>query len=570
MWIGLSPKLHHECADLAGSLWTELFDSDAPDSYQPRLHNSCSLVDELTFAAELAASSQAWNKSLTPIKDELKDVVKQESDVLATLPRYQHVANELCAAKAPSSMNRLGLLLQEDREQYQKRVIDHCLNAARGSTVSKKAIELGVRRLATIAVQNGRSEVDVKLALDPSASCEDVVQAIVDKCKATESEYEVWLLLRGRKSDIQSVVRRVGFSLQSQTQVRLSGLDSLATAVSKNFSSSSLRHAARNAAELIRPAIDIYNLYCNNSQIELMEDCRVGIAGSGFLQPLHLGDNSFRRLHARKNAVGLTQKFLDLPKDRVRGRLLNALELHSLAHGSSAAKVRLVNLWAALECLVGGDRSQSIIVRVNELLPQIIAWRRVEKMMRYAAICLHSYGKNTGNTIPKATRLGNDYSIDPRTLMRVLAKPEDHPALKGLFEFCADSPMLKYRMFRLREEVGFPKVLAKSLRRSEERTRWHLGRIYRARNMIVHTGVESPYIAPMLDNLQYYFSLAISRVIHGMGVRETRTMDEAATYWQTKFGYVTTMLSEGDHFKQLTTADFFPGTEEARSQPIWE
>jgi hypothetical protein len=76
-----------------------------------------------------------------------------------------------------------------------------------------------------------------------------------------------------------------------------------------------------------------------------------------------------------------------------------------------------------------------------------------------------------------------------------------------------------------------PGALAKDLHRSRQRLKWHLWRIYRARNLLVHVGMESPMLLHLLSHLQFYLSTAISRLLHRVTHDAELDAAKAASYW---------------------------------------
>ena len=70
--------------------------------------------------------------------------------------------------------------------------------------------------------------------------------------------------------------------------------------------------------------------------------------------------------------------------------------------------------------------------------------------------------------------------------------------------------------------------------KSKDRLEWHIARIYRARNQLVHQGEESPFLVPLLDNLQNYLSMAVQRLIHELKEHPAWDVRHAIEYWNGK------------------------------------
>jgi hypothetical protein len=74
MWFPSTEKLAG--TNLASAFlllsWNEMFDPSTPDTYEPRLSNAASLVDELLEASDRARKDDRWDKHVAILKEELK------------------------------------------------------------------------------------------------------------------------------------------------------------------------------------------------------------------------------------------------------------------------------------------------------------------------------------------------------------------------------------------------------------------------------------------------------------------------------------------------------------------
>lgn len=59
---------------ILSSVWREMFDEDTPDSYQPKLSNTPSLIREVCEVAKRTIVSDRWKKHLEVLQAELKEV----------------------------------------------------------------------------------------------------------------------------------------------------------------------------------------------------------------------------------------------------------------------------------------------------------------------------------------------------------------------------------------------------------------------------------------------------------------------------------------------------------------
>ena len=192
---------------------------------------------------------------------------------------------------------------------------------------------------------------------------------------------------------------------------------------------------------------------------------------------------------------------------RLSGVLANALELHNMAISSTDMRVQFVTMWSALECLASVVPGESVISRVMNLLVPIVSWRRMEKDIRYLGLNLRKWRSATDahkevlESLPNATA----DEVPGEDVLMTVARPTNHPHMKELLGAVAAHPLLLWRTTTTWEVFHDPRDLAREMERARERLTWHIGRIYRVRNRLVHAGDDSPLLASLLENLQFYF-----------------------------------------------------------------
>lgn len=578
MWIpeSIHDLTLHPANAFQISAWNELFDPYTPDSFQPKLLNTAKLVEELMGAADRARTAPLWKKHVQVIKEELSSVAEQEVDLICQLPEYQWRLNLLFKTDKPEEIFIGCKILQANHASYEGLIFSGLRRAAESLPKKKEAALKFLGRLATLAMNSGKAHEEFREVVDSDnlkKAKGELADQLIAGTTLKEQKYECLLLLRGERSSIHKVARKAGFDLLSMGAVlRVIGKSSGSgvTVVVGAVSSISAREAARECAKKIRRAFDVYNLYSNSAALELMDDVYVKSQGDSGHRQLNLGDQTLRKLHARNRCGNLTVKALDLfSSGNGEERLFNALELHSLAHGSAASRVKLINLWSAMECLAGLDPSESVIDRVCRVFSPIIMWRHVEKTVRYITYNLQllreaGVKEPLGTGFPKSA--GSD-SVDAWETMATLCKPQCHQDIEQLLRFSAIHPLLCFRVFSMWKQLSNPRQLGVDLLNSKKRIEWQLSRIYRARNMVVHDGFETPSLPALLDNLHYYFSITVSRILHSMMMHPSWGLAESIAHWQAKVGYVLEMLEKQP--ESLRMVDFFPGDRRPSSSVIW-
>lgn len=138
----------------------------------------------------------------------------------------------------------------------------------------------------------------------------------------------------------------------------------------------------------------------------------------------------------------------------------------------------------------------------------------------------------------------------------MLCEPKDSVGIRKLLGVVGKHPLLLYRVNRAWEIFHDPVKLRTDLGRSSERLTWHLWRIYRARNLLVHQGVEHDCLPQLSNHLQQYFSWTLSRILHGLTIGSQWTARDSWYYWKSKSDHVVESL--GRNSQCLLMEDMFP------------
>ena len=546
-----------------------MFEPITPDSYQPRLSNTPSLLHELAEIALRARESSKWQKHLEVLQAELSSQFEEDTKILDALPYFKWLASTFCT----NHLNELVPLVQTVKglkAEFQEQAEQALSKACDGLPRAKGEALTALRHWATMALQAGSTPAEMTNLSDNSSldlPPKEFMGRIIAALKVSPSKMWCCLALVGPESDVKALSRKVGF--ETVPAKRLQNAEALAfkvqvgqlaetskglAYVGSSFEATTARDCAKLAIRQMRDAADVFNFYSEHNAIRIIPLALVEMrSGSFSITPL--GDHELRKRLPRR-ARPLTLQTLDrIPHKHLDGRILNALEHYALAHASTATRVKLVNLWTALECLAGA--SDSAVENICGLVTPIVVWRRSDRLLTYTASCLQEYGKILNErTVSTELTGGTQTPLSREKLLLTLTKPKDHPEILNLLAFVGEHPLLRYRIFTLWETFSNPRRLAKELIRSQTRIRWHLYRIYRSRNWIVHEGRDTGLEQALLDNLHYYFSITLSRVLHGMQLQPAISVDESIANWRARSGYLIHCLENSPAI--LRVGDLFP------------
>lgn len=318
----------------------------------------------------------------------------------------------------------------------------------------------------------------------------------------------------------------------------------------------------------VRSRLNLLALYQQNAAPVILQDAWVVEANGA--QLIQERSPSFRNLHPRRNAVQLADKAASaLASQRSEPAIRAALDLHNLALSMTDHRLRLVNLWSALECLASLVDGDSIISRVERLVCPILSWRKPDKIARYIAISIHLWLRSNPEIDRTALpfRLGHKESVAAERILTLLTEPIHSPGIVSLMNAVSGHPLLLHRVNKAWELFHEPKHLHQNLTSSGKRLGWHLWRIYRARNLLVHQGVEPDCLPQVANHLQQYLSWTLSRLLHGLSFGEEWTGRDSWHFWKSKSEHLVSSLATAP--SQLVLEDVFPEELHESRQPVY-
>ena len=518
--------------------WHELFHAFTPDSNQPRLHNVASLINELGDVSLRCCSDERFNSHLERVQQELNEAVENEDDVLARLPEYRSRSEALVKANSPKAINTECELLEELRDDYERNVIELATEAVSGLPRSKKKAHKGIRRIATLALQGGKEDNDVWDVFNPdqTRSPNELFDDLVELSIAGSRTFNCTLAVFGKRSEIQSTLRMIGFAPVSKDKLpedylsKVSGSNGGPMFVQFAATANSIRHAVSESRKKLGTAAGFVSLYRHSHAMHPHPITLVESSGTQVL--FSQSDQAFRRLHPRARADTDIRAAMDLVKNRnLDNRILGAVELLSLESSESDSRVRLTNLWSSVETLSGAHEGRTTLERVTSMLVPLVITRHIGRAVRNLSIELQRFGAAIGKfDYGKGFSRSHAKYVSPIDMLLTLASPPHTEPICDLLKF-SEHPLLRFHIFRAWETLHDPKSLHGRLLRSKKSVEWQIQRIYRARNLLVHQGEETPFLDPLLDNLQNYLSMATQRLIHELKKHPSWRLRHVIEHW---------------------------------------
>lgn len=543
MWFpDLSGLAVNEDAAFVLHVWAELFGEDTPISHTPRLQDTLSLVEELKDVARRAEKEDRWRRNVESILAELKESSERDNVLEEKYPLAKFTVNEIKKDDNVSQIRRAADVLSDQLKDYEKNVFAHLEKTLEILPPVKEKVVEALKKTATRAVQKGFAREELRSILDEKMfeqTSKDVGKTILASLKQKKRTWTCILTIKGNPADTEALVNSVGYRRMSNKEKPLgdSGkklgenlklLDRESTfQVIASTEAVKSTEAVRQILEPLRLIVDIANFTHRSGRFKIYPF--VYLKTANFEDVIDIDAGSYAGIEPQTDAVNLTVEYQKsgllarLPK-----RIITSLEQHSIAHSSTDAKQRFVNLWVALETLVGHESGISIIDNIVNQINPLIIHRRVNNIIKYLAISLHKFGfcrvyKDPTGWFKKSSRSG----IWRDELLLAMTNGAAPNVADELVKIIDGHPLLRNRIFTVYKELSDFKALRVGLQSSEKRSKWQLQRIYRTRNILVHSGREISHLAQLTTHLEYYYSLTLSRILHDFKNHKKWTIEKS-------------------------------------------
>ncbi|RLK45705.1 hypothetical protein [Cupriavidus plantarum] len=194
-----------------------------------------------------------------------------------------------------------------------------------------------------------------------------------------------------------------------------------------------------------------------------------------------------------------------------RDRVLSAFRLYRVGADNRSFENKLVNWWTGLEYLAKGASSGGSIAVVveNSVIPLLLGASLHSKLDACRSILI----EHSVDLLDAGTRAPIDLKPLPSTKLAALFCDPGHTA--RIAEGLVEQPLVAAWAEQLLGNLRDPDALHGMMTKSEQRLRWHLQRLYRARCDIVHSACRFVNVSLLCANLEAYLKAVLSAILAG-------------------------------------------------------
>jgi hypothetical protein len=226
--------------------------------------------------------------------------------------------------------------------------------------------------------------------------------------------------------------------------------------------------------------------------------------------------------------------FLSELESNTRRRIDGALLSHYDGIHAVAANNQFSNMWTALETLVASTADRDTITTVLECSIPLLCRKYLLKLVCALRKDIKHLLLSPWREAQK--RRGSD---EPELcfLLRVLVTDDCKDLRDTLYGACTHNPLLRHRISRIRDTLLSRDLARDAINDHERRVRWHIQRMYRVRNALVHAGmIEVPFIDQLVENLHGYVDAVFQEIVKRLGKEQHHPTLEMV-YFECKADY---------------------------------
>ncbi len=192
-----------------------------------------------------------------------------------------------------------------------------------------------------------------------------------------------------------------------------------------------------------------------------------------------------------------------------KNRINNFFRQYNLSVESLSVETTYSNLWTSIESLLVTGHYETNIEHIKKIVPSILCSRYIQRILKNF---LHDC-KRAGVIISFKGTIINIHSPSQDDLEKLFTLLTDPVESSSLISGISDYTLLSQRCQEIINALGNSKTLLEFISNHYKTTSWHIQRIYRIRNNLVHAAFVERDINLIIDHLNFYIRSTISVLV---------------------------------------------------------
>ena len=521
--------------------WLEIFNRYTIDTYRVRFHSSHSILVELI---DLIAISKEFNvppKHLQWVGEEasvlLKDdpvipqIIKPYGVLLGELNDKLNWENEGAASNIKYLLESVVGLLNTSYLNSLFEAIKIKVKEGDQDSIIKLVNRIGSYLVSSELSPDFLFTVGNSFFKDDSLSFEEKLDKFLESITPKEKTFQVIIkfeLLYADSAPEKILDIEISKNINPKTKnplekSYLTGGDYTYYAT-VDMKTKDLYMAAIKSVQQFESALDVYSYGFPINKISIDPEVLVyldkerqikKVGARPVLPGFYRSDEQwFRTVNEYTNQIYQNPRVSNRTKDKIK----SALRYGRQGRLSINIEEKFMNFWIAFEFLLRRSGYRNIIDPIIEFGPKILSIYHCRKILRDLVENINrlkvSYSKNIREKLDTCRQ----FQSKEACLLAILRNQVDR---QELLEASQNSPLLQFRIKQVADRFSSSENIWKSIQIHEQIIRWHLARIYRLRNRIVHGGGHNLLINQLSSNLTSYLFDTLNEVVYQLANRES-------------------------------------------------
>ncbi len=199
-----------------------------------------------------------------------------------------------------------------------------------------------------------------------------------------------------------------------------------------------------------------------------------------------------------------------------------ALKSHNVALKDNYEKNVFLNLWSVFEILFISSQTKSKIAEIEENVISVLKRDYIQSLKQDLE------KQFLDNLSQKFLELIKSSINEKDWMIQLLISKQYMNLIQEINKKLKEIPLIRTKLSSALEKYQNKEVLHKDVKRYEQRIRWHLRRLYRARNSIIHAGKIPPNITQLCQHLHCYVDGCLLEIVYRLAHQnKLSTIDNA-------------------------------------------
>lgn len=483
------------------------------DIHRAPVHNTCTLANEFLSTYREVVSGKVKSYQLKAIFDELCHSFTQDLILKNNLTEeyMTEVHKRMKGCKEEDYFDIVNYVYRTIKNKYYAWIVEYLREHIPEKT-NKKEIEFGVRCWVSDIIMRGYSGEFIYGFLESSIINQkvesiDILDAFFGRFDFKKKEYKVYFNVTDIVAKYADMLKvRLGLTFEDDGNFGL--IKQLKRCRLCYLEVSALDHymAAGRAYNSLNIFLKYYRLLSDKRTYMLNRMGYVFEIDTAQIYSLPVIPTGLKAIEIRETEFvvdTLDEIVLGLQDRNAKGvdDLNKAIDLHNNALRQQQPKDSLTNLWSVLEVLCPKREPESQLKTITRLIMPVL-------QKDYFHGVLYSIFKDLNHNLKSKDFVELFEAIGKEEPLRSVAEfcllPQYEKLRETYFEKMSKFPLLRHKIYSLYQLRNDRTKLYELSKGYAQRVEWHLYRLYRARNAIVHAGGSYPRIQLLSEHLHSY------------------------------------------------------------------